>query len=389
MKNILSITMLLVLCLSMNIFAQDEVNVNINNSTQVNGILVEGRTLVPVRVVSESMGATVSWEGETKTVTIVKGDKTIKLQVNGKDAKLIGNTTYVPVRFVSESLGLNVEWDGETRTVNIGVEDNVIQDEFPTATYDVQKDLKTLENMTSNTIISGDTLVYAPSGNPKLKLWTVRFNAGEYKVYVQADSGARKNKDAKTELLKVIKYYLPNDCESLWNRLIEMKDNKVFDSTETKKYDGKNVDYSFSSTGQIHIGMKQTNDNAQSNVTDNVSSDLKKLKDLTSNTVISGDTLVYSKIGNPKFKTWTVSFNEGGYNLYVRARGVTVDKEDAETQLLKVLNNYLGDEANTLWSKIKSNIENEIFDNPTEEVFNGKYVNYFVSGNGDIAIYIK
>jgi hypothetical protein len=47
----------------------------------------------------------------------------IKVVVNGKtaktDAKLINNTTYVPLRAVSEMLGAKVDWDNKTKTVNI------------------------------------------------------------------------------------------------------------------------------------------------------------------------------------------------------------------------------------------------------------------------------
>jgi maltose/maltodextrin transport system substrate-binding protein/arabinogalactan oligomer/maltooligosaccharide transport system substrate-binding protein len=82
------------------------------------------RTLVPVRFVSEQMGAQVTWNSAKRQVTIVQGSKTIvltidssKLTVNGKavtidaPAKIINGRTMVPVRFVSEQLGYNVKWD--------------------------------------------------------------------------------------------------------------------------------------------------------------------------------------------------------------------------------------------------------------------------------------
>lgn len=94
------------------------------------------RTLVPVRVISESIGAKVTWDAVTQTVTIIYKGKTIvltvdstKAKVNGVSytlpdsvpAKLMGfegvNRTLVPVRFISEQLGLVVNWAGDTRTV--------------------------------------------------------------------------------------------------------------------------------------------------------------------------------------------------------------------------------------------------------------------------------
>lgn len=93
-------------------------------------ITKSGRTLVPLRVVSEGLGATVQWNGETSTITIVRRERRIiltlgaeKALVDGKEillevpAQLIKETTYVPLRFVGEALGANVNWDAQTRTV--------------------------------------------------------------------------------------------------------------------------------------------------------------------------------------------------------------------------------------------------------------------------------
>lgn len=95
-------------------------------------IIIEGTTLIPVRAVSEELGADVIWDGENGIVTITKGDKTIKLYTGTNiayinnikytlehSADIINNRTLIPLRFVSESLDLTVDWDGETRTVNI------------------------------------------------------------------------------------------------------------------------------------------------------------------------------------------------------------------------------------------------------------------------------
>lgn len=91
-----------------------------------------GRTLVPVRFVAESLGAKVGWESKTQTVPITRGDQSIVLtidqnvvQVNGKavtldtQAILSGGRTFVPLRFVSEVLAAKVDWDSPTDTVFI------------------------------------------------------------------------------------------------------------------------------------------------------------------------------------------------------------------------------------------------------------------------------
>ncbi len=106
--------------------------------TDVDPFILNGRTLVPVRVVSENLGAEVDWNAATQQVTITTEEKTIVLtigsaiaQVNGQSVTLPdgvaptlvwvdgGARTMVPVRFVSEQLGAEVDWDNNTRTVII------------------------------------------------------------------------------------------------------------------------------------------------------------------------------------------------------------------------------------------------------------------------------
>ncbi|KUG04066.1 hypothetical protein ASZ90_018512 [hydrocarbon metagenome] len=92
----------------------------------------EGRTLVPLRAIFEGLGAEVEWDGQTRTVTATRANVEIKLQIgkqtayrNGSPvsldvpAKIIDNRTMVPLRFVSESLGAAVAWDGAARKITI------------------------------------------------------------------------------------------------------------------------------------------------------------------------------------------------------------------------------------------------------------------------------
>lgn len=94
--------------------------------------LINDRTLVPMRVIFEELGATVSWDNATETVTAVKDGKTIKLKIGSNIMTINGETktldvaaaikndrTMVPVRAVSESLGAKVDWDGANSRVII------------------------------------------------------------------------------------------------------------------------------------------------------------------------------------------------------------------------------------------------------------------------------
>lgn len=92
----------------------------------------DGRTLVPLRSIFEALGADVIWDGKTRTVTGTKGSKKVILKVDSKDATVNGEgktldvpatvadgRTMVPARFISESLGCQVIWNSETDTVQI------------------------------------------------------------------------------------------------------------------------------------------------------------------------------------------------------------------------------------------------------------------------------
>ncbi|MCL2225431.1 MAG: copper amine oxidase N-terminal domain-containing protein [Defluviitaleaceae bacterium] len=87
--------------------------------------IADGRTMVPIRLVSEALGAEVGWDGDTRTVTIVSGATNLSLVLdvplpnNMGTPTLHGGRTFVPVAFVAESLGATVSWDGATQTVTI------------------------------------------------------------------------------------------------------------------------------------------------------------------------------------------------------------------------------------------------------------------------------
>lgn len=94
--------------------------------------IVDGRTLVPVAAIFNALGATVEWNGETRTATGVRGDTVIVIPidsttvyVNGEEkildvpAQIINSRTMVPARFVSEALDCVVTWNGETETAAV------------------------------------------------------------------------------------------------------------------------------------------------------------------------------------------------------------------------------------------------------------------------------
>lgn len=98
----------------------------------VEPVTENGRTLVPMRFIFEALGASVAWDDASSTATAVKGEDTIQIAVdrtamlkNGKKitldvpARLIRNRTLVPVRAVSEGMGARVDWNETLRQIVI------------------------------------------------------------------------------------------------------------------------------------------------------------------------------------------------------------------------------------------------------------------------------
>lgn len=95
-------------------------------------VLKDGRTLVPVRAISEALGALVDWDEPTQTVTATLGDTVVKLVINSNQilvngevveidvpAEIINSRTLIPVRALSEAFGCNVQWDGDNYHITI------------------------------------------------------------------------------------------------------------------------------------------------------------------------------------------------------------------------------------------------------------------------------
>lgn len=144
-NRILSMLMAVVLVIGMitPVFAveeQDAIGVMINGQmvtfSEAKPANLAGRTMVPFRDVFEAMGAKVSFDSATNTVSAVLGEKSVSFKEDSKELKITQNgdtqvktvdvppyidpqtgKTYVPVRFAAESFGYTVSWDSAKKTV--------------------------------------------------------------------------------------------------------------------------------------------------------------------------------------------------------------------------------------------------------------------------------
>ncbi|MBR2852529.1 MAG: copper amine oxidase N-terminal domain-containing protein [Anaerotignum sp.] len=113
----------------------DSVVAMVNGEPVVNDVapIIKGeRTFLPIRLIAEELGATVTWNEADQSVTIVKDDMTIVIYigqafalVNGspvaldEPAFIVNSRTYLPLRFIAENLGAEVIWDGASQTVTV------------------------------------------------------------------------------------------------------------------------------------------------------------------------------------------------------------------------------------------------------------------------------
>lgn len=111
----------------------DEIKILVDGkeiAADVPPVIVNDRTMVPLRAIFEALGAEVSWDAESRTAKGARGDTAVEIQIdnrlmrrNGEEleldvpAQLINDRTMVPVRAVSESFHAEVDWIAETRTV--------------------------------------------------------------------------------------------------------------------------------------------------------------------------------------------------------------------------------------------------------------------------------
>lgn len=143
MKKLISLSLALLMLAGMLVIpvsAAKEVSVYLFGeklSFDVPPQIINGRTLVPMRKIFESLGYKVDWDKETKTAIANREDMTIRITENSytmyvnDEAKtldvapcIVNGRTMVPARAISESSGYKVDWDNDTRSVLITTADS-------------------------------------------------------------------------------------------------------------------------------------------------------------------------------------------------------------------------------------------------------------------------
>lgn len=135
------LSIMLLLSMSLSVSANQTISVYMNNEKinfDVEPMLVNGRTMVPMRAMFEKLGAEVSWDNATNTATAFKDTTYVSITIGSlfmdtflepikldAPAMIVDGRPLIPLRAVSEAFNYEVKWDGSTSTVNIYSDDYI------------------------------------------------------------------------------------------------------------------------------------------------------------------------------------------------------------------------------------------------------------------------
>lgn len=140
MKSSLLLCMVILLFMAVTspVFAADDIKLVIDGKkidTSPSPVIKNDRTLVPLRLISENLGAAVEWNENNRSVHITKKERSAVLRIDNRlfdytqgqtsyslcdvSPMILEDRTFVPLRLVSNILGVAINWDGATRTVSV------------------------------------------------------------------------------------------------------------------------------------------------------------------------------------------------------------------------------------------------------------------------------
>ena len=195
--------------------------------------LIDNRTMVPLRKIFEAMGAVVDWNDDTQTVTATKGNEKVVATINSKNVYINGETktldvppmviddrTLVPVRFVAEAFGANVDWNESTQTVIIGTKQSQPEISLTTEALTTYKEYShfgikyKVPIEWKDPTVNGDNVYYYPVDGMITVQTTGDINGKlDENTFQQMLNGISKGIE-NYQLLSTDKTILPNNLES-------------------------------------------------------------------------------------------------------------------------------------------------------------------------------
>lgn len=237
MKKIIKISILFISMLITPVFAANTFNVSIGNKdykVKEAGVLInedslktdfspyikEGRTFVPIREITEKLGADVKWNGKDKSIKITLNGDVINMQidnskvtVNDKKIELDHaqapqlalyskprkeTKTMVPLRFISETFGYNVDWNNDKVRAEISTEktDSIVEDKINKDKNNKKKTKNSKNSKVNSKSIFNDNFFQSNVEKKETKNIKNQINKGnEDKIFEEADLDLKEKKN--------------------------------------------------------------------------------------------------------------------------------------------------------------------------------------------------
>lgn len=226
----------------------NEINVFINGDRlhfDEPPIIVDGRTLVPMRKIFEVLGYTVEWNDTRQRVVAVKGNSSIQLDIGDTlaildnyesavslevPAQIINGRTMVPLRFVGQTSGYDVLWDDANNSVYV-------------ETQNIQ--LSSIQKQNQTVALCGD-LLYFKTGQSTYKISLGSGESGEVSQdEVVATAFALHDRDRLPEgvesdylIMDDCIYYIANHTNYLMEKSLKTGEIKAINDSWTISFDG-------------------------------------------------------------------------------------------------------------------------------------------------------
>ncbi|MDD7353386.1 MAG: N-acetylmuramoyl-L-alanine amidase [Peptoniphilaceae bacterium] len=247
MKKIIKISILFIAMLIMPVFAANIFSVSIGSSafkvkeagvlvnketlkTEFSPYIKDGRTFVPIREITEKLGANVKWNSKDESIKIALNGDVINMQIDNPNVTVNGKKisldeaqapqlalyksprketkTMVPLRFISETFGYEVNWNNEKVRAEIStVSSKSITEETKSENSDIKTSSKNNKNSTDNKKSNVKSVSifdsnYFQSNVEKTETNNIKSqinNGNEDKIFEEADLDL---KDKKNKVIK-------------------------------------------------------------------------------------------------------------------------------------------------------------------------------------------
>ncbi|MDO4302055.1 MAG: cyclophilin-like fold protein [Clostridia bacterium] len=153
-------------------------------------VIKNGHTMVPIRTIVEETGGRVEWNNDTQAVVIYRGNDSIELKINSEIAylngeeyvietppEIINSRTFLPVRFISEGLGFDVDWNEALQQITITADS--VNDGTGTSGNTVREDNMTDINVKAGNVEFSAKLYDNETTRGLIKKFPVTYNMSE------------------------------------------------------------------------------------------------------------------------------------------------------------------------------------------------------------------